>query len=61
MEKPQGERKFIGNLRCVQRRQAARIEFECSEKFAGNMEWLRNEVRSFKDIKHLLWGNFKEG
>jgi hypothetical protein len=61
MEKPQGERKFIGNLRCVQRRQAARIEFECSEKFAGNMELLRNEVRSFKDIKHLLWGNFKEG
>ncbi|MGM0835144.1 MAG: hypothetical protein ACQEV7_03240 [Bacillota bacterium] len=60
VENPKGERKFIGNVRCVQRRQAARIEFECSEKFAGNMEWLKREVRSLKDIKHLFWENFQE-
>lgn len=60
VEKPKGERKFIGHVRCVQRRQAARIEFECSEKFAGNMEWLKKEVRTLNDIKHLFWDQWEE-
>jgi hypothetical protein len=58
LDKPKGNQKFIGSVRCVQGDKAARIEFECSERFAGNMEWFRSDVGCLGDIKHLGWENF---
>ncbi|MCA1319577.1 hypothetical protein LC085_06590 [Bacillus tianshenii] len=58
IEYPKGPQTFIGNVRCIQGIKAARIEFICSEQFAGNMEWLKLEVRCTEHVKHLLWENF---
>lgn len=59
LDKPNGKQKFLANLRCVQGKKAARIEFECSERFAGNMEWFKKDVRCIKDLEHLKWEKFK--
>ncbi|MCG1023289.1 hypothetical protein [Sutcliffiella horikoshii] len=59
LDKPKGKQKFIASVRCVQGQKAAKIEFECSERFAGNMEWFRKEVRGLEDVESLRWGNFK--
>ncbi|WP_404469792.1 hypothetical protein [Sutcliffiella horikoshii] len=59
LNKPNGKQKFLANLRCVQGQKAARIEFECSERFAGNIEWFKKEVRCIKDLEHLKWEKFK--
>lgn len=58
LDKPNGKQKFLANLRCVQGQKAARIEFECSERFAGNMEWFKNDVKCIKDLEHLKWEKF---
>lgn len=49
---------FYGAVRCIQGKRAKNVEFKCSELFAGNMEWFRNNVHYLKDIDHLKWGNF---
>lgn len=59
LDKPKGEKKFIASLRCVQGQKVAKIEFECSERFAGNMEWFRQEVRSLEDLESLRWEKLK--
>ncbi|KMJ57674.1 hypothetical protein AB685_15670 [Bacillus sp. LL01] len=59
LDKQKGEQKFIANVRCVQGQKAARIEFECSERFAGNMEWFKRDVRCLRDLEHLKWEKFK--
>ncbi|WP_226683205.1 hypothetical protein [Sutcliffiella horikoshii] len=55
LDKPNGKQKFLANLRCVQGNKAARIEFECSQRFAGNIEWFKKEVRCIQDLEHLKW------
>lgn len=59
LDKPNGKQKFLANLRCVQGNKAARIEFECSERFAGNIEWFKKEVRCKQDLEHLKWEKWK--
>jgi len=49
---------FKGVIRCTQGDRAIQMEFPCSERFAGNMEWFRKEVKSIEDIQHLAWANF---
>ncbi|MGD6855922.1 hypothetical protein ACQCVO_12670 [Bacillus infantis] len=49
---------YRGTIRCIQGNRAARIEFPCSSKFAGNMEWFRKEVSGVEDIEHLLWEKY---
>lgn len=46
---------FVGIIRCLQGNQSIRIEFTCSERFAGNMAWFRNEIQNKDDLKHLIW------
>ena len=46
---------FVGIIRCLQGNRAIRIEFTCSERFAGNMAWFRNEIQNKDDLKHLIW------
>ncbi|WP_244951598.1 hypothetical protein [Sutcliffiella horikoshii] len=58
LDKPNGKQKFLASLRCVQGKKAARIEFECSERFAGNIEWFKKDVRCIQDLKHLKWEKF---
>ncbi|WP_404448600.1 hypothetical protein LG307_04690 [Sutcliffiella horikoshii] len=60
LDKPNGKPTFLANLRCVQGQKAARIELECSEKFAGNIEWFKKDVRCIKDLEHLEWEKFEE-
>ncbi|NLP49850.1 hypothetical protein [Bacillus sp. RO1] len=59
LDQPNGKQKFLANLRCVQGKKAARIEFECSDRFAGNMEWFKKDVRCLQDLEHLKWEKFK--
>jgi hypothetical protein len=49
---------YKGAIRCIQGNRAARVEFTCSSKFAGNMEWFKNEVNRVEDIEHLLWEKY---
>jgi hypothetical protein len=51
---------YKGVLRCIQGNRVGRIEFLCSERFAGNLEWFRREVQKVDDIRHLFWENFLE-
>lgn len=46
---------FESHIRCVQGDRAKRIDFMCSERFAGNLEWIRQEVREVEDLKHVEW------
>lgn len=46
---------FVGIIRCLQGNRSIRIEFTCSERFAGNMAWFRNEIQNKDDLKHLIW------
>ena len=46
---------FVGMIRCLQGNRSIRIEFTCSERFAGNMAWFQNEIQNKDDIKHLIW------
>jgi hypothetical protein len=57
-EKPNSHPYYRGVIRCVQGDRAARIEFPCSERFAGNMVWFRQEVNKVEDLKYLIWENF---
>lgn len=57
-EKPKSVPLFYGCVRCIQGNRAKRIEFNCSGRFAGNMEWFKKDVQKMDDIKHLIWGNF---
>jgi hypothetical protein len=57
-ERPKSQPYYRGVIRCIQGNRVARVEFPCSERFAGNMEWFRKEVKKAEDIKHLLWGKF---
>lgn len=59
LDKAKGKQKFIASVRCVQGQKAAKIEFECTERFAGNMEWFRLEVKGLKDLESLRWENLK--
>jgi hypothetical protein len=59
-EKSKSQPFYRGAIRCIQGSRAARIEFSCSVRFAGNMEWFRNEVRKVEDIEHLFWSNRAE-
>ncbi|TYS67923.1 hypothetical protein FZC76_12845 [Sutcliffiella horikoshii] len=59
IDQPNGKQKFLANLRCVQGKKAARIEFECSDRFAGNLEWFKKEVRCSQDLEHLRWEKFR--
>ena len=54
-EKPENIHTFKGIIRCLQGDRSMRIEFICSERFAGNMAWMKNVVRHTDDIKHLIW------
>ncbi|KXH87587.1 hypothetical protein AU377_02820 [Sporosarcina sp. HYO08] len=47
---------FKAHIRCVQGDRACRIDFPCSETFAGNLRWIRTEVTSINDLQHLEWG-----
>ncbi|WP_230503168.1 hypothetical protein [Sutcliffiella rhizosphaerae] len=58
-ESPIKEKIFLGCLRCVQQTKAKRIEFECSEHFAGNIEWFKKDVKKLKDVEHLAWEKFQ--
>lgn len=49
---------YKGVIRCTQGGRAIQMEFPCSERFAGDMEWFRKEVESIDDIQHLAWANF---
>ena len=49
---------YNGVIRCTKSDRAIQVEFPCSERFAGNMEWFRKEVESIEDIQHLAWANF---
>ncbi|MCA1030921.1 hypothetical protein LCL95_07810 [Bacillus timonensis] len=57
-ENPMSTPYYRGVIRCIQGNRAAKIEFPCSKRFAGNMEWFRKEVKKVEDIKHLVWENF---
>jgi hypothetical protein len=57
-EIPKSQRYNRGVIRCIQGNRVIKIEFPCSERFAGNMEWFRKEVTKVEDIKHLFWENF---
>ncbi|WP_413306295.1 hypothetical protein AA0X95_05485 [Bacillus sp. 1P10SD] len=57
-ERPNSQPYFKGVISCIQGNRVARVEFPCSERFAGNMEWFRKEVKKVEDIKHLFWENF---
>jgi hypothetical protein len=57
-EKPKSQPNYRGAIRCIQENHAAKVEFPCSSKFAGNMEWFRKEVSGVEDVKHLLWENY---
>lgn len=46
---------YEGMIRCVQGDRAKRIEFICSEQFAGNLEWLRHPERNVKDLELVRW------
>lgn len=46
---------YKGVIRCTQNDRAIQVEFPCSERFAGNIEWFRKEVKSIEDIQHLAW------
>lgn len=49
---------FKGIIRCSQGNRAIQVEFPCSERFAGNINWFAMEVKTTKDIQHLEWTNF---
>ncbi len=57
-ERPKSTPVYYGYLRFIQGNQARKVQFTCSELFAGNMEWFRKDVRGINDIGHLDWGNF---
>jgi hypothetical protein len=57
-ERPNSQPYFNRVIRCIQGNRVAKVEFPCSERFAGNMEWFRKEVKKLEDIKHLFWENF---
>lgn len=44
---------FMGSIRCIQDQRAKNIQFPCTERFAGNLEWFKHAVYSTEDIKHL--------
>jgi hypothetical protein len=54
-ERPKSIPTFLGIIRCLQGNRSIRIEFTCSERFAGNMAWFRNEIQNKDDLKHLIW------
>ena len=47
--------RFVGIIRYLQGNRSIRIEFTCSERFAGNMAWFQNEIQNKDDLKHLIW------
>jgi hypothetical protein len=57
-ENPKEPPGYKGAIRCIQGNRTARIEFPCSSKFAGNMEWFKKEVNRVEDIEHLLWKKY---
>lgn len=44
---------YMGSIRCIQENKAKNIQFNCSERFAGNLEWFKHAVYSTEDIRHL--------
>jgi hypothetical protein len=54
-ELPKSTPTFNGIIRCIQGNRSIRLEFICSQRFAGNMAWFRNEVQNIDGIKHLKW------
>ncbi|WP_078555944.1 hypothetical protein [Bacillus alkalicellulosilyticus] len=51
---PDNTRNFSGYIECILGKQTKQIEFKCSEKFAGNLEWMSG-VKSFEELNHLIW------
>ncbi|KPB03279.1 hypothetical protein AAV98_18210 [Bacillus sp. CHD6a] len=60
LDKPYGQQKLLANLRCIEPKKAAKIQFECSDRFAGNLEWFKKEVRCLQDLDHLRWEKLKD-
>lgn len=54
-ERPKSIPMYVGIIRCLQGNRSIRIEFTCSERFAGNMAWFKNEIQNKDDLKHLIW------
>ncbi len=50
----------VGTVECIFGDKRKNIEFSCSVQFASNLNWLRTEVKSVKDLKHLDWDNWRE-
>ncbi|MDW0114846.1 hypothetical protein QT711_16745 [Sporosarcina saromensis] len=50
---------YEGTIRCVQGDRAKRIDFICSEQFAGNLEWLRQQERTVNDLAIVRWNEDK--
>ena len=46
---------YKGLIRCLQGDRSIKVEFPCSERFAGNLEWFGKEVKTTKDIEHIKW------
>ncbi|WP_019244086.1 MULTISPECIES: hypothetical protein [Bacillus] len=50
--------KHYGSIRYIDGNKGKNVMFNCSELFAGNMEWFRRYVSETKDIEHLFWDKY---
>ncbi|MGG3466838.1 hypothetical protein ABES02_04770 [Neobacillus pocheonensis] len=44
---------YMGSIKCIQGKWAKNLQFPCTARFAGNLEWFKQAVYSIEDIKHL--------
>lgn len=47
-ERAKSQPYYRGVIRCIQGNRVTRVKFPCSERFAGNVEWFRKEVKRWK-------------
>jgi hypothetical protein len=52
------EAEYFGAVECILGEKRKNIEFPCSLQFASNLQWLRTQVKSIQDLKHLDWNNW---
>jgi hypothetical protein len=45
---------YSGFIECYLGKQSKQLEFKCSEKFAGNIEWISG-ITSSEELKGLEW------
>ncbi|MFS0862216.1 hypothetical protein [Fredinandcohnia sp. 179-A 10B2 NHS] len=50
---------FYGSVRCIQETRVMKVDFVCSERFAGNLEWFRSHVSCLADVQHIIWEDFR--